>query len=66
MRNEYILVYVELQIRYNVLSPIVFFQEIQIVSNILGGGVDNVQIPISIRSLEQVIILITILICDST
>jgi hypothetical protein len=43
-----------------------FFQEIQVVSNILEGGVDNVEIPILIRSFEHVITLITILICGST
>jgi hypothetical protein len=43
-----------------------FFQEIQEVSNILEGGVDNVQIPIPIRSFEQVITLTTILIWGCT
>ena len=43
-----------------------FFQEIQEVSNILEGGVDNVQIPIPIRSFEEVITLTTILICGCT
>ena len=42
------------------------FQEIQDVSNILEGGVDNVQIPIPIRSFEEVISLTTILICGCT
>jgi hypothetical protein len=43
-----------------------FLQEIQEVSNIIEGGVDNVQIPIPIHSFEQVITLTTILICGCT
>jgi hypothetical protein len=62
MHNVYLRVYDGLHIRYNVISPIVFFQKIQVVSNIHEGGVDDVQILILIRSLEQVINLITILI----
>jgi hypothetical protein len=42
------------------------FQEIQDVSNILERGVGNVQIPIPIRPLEEVISLTTILICGYT
>jgi hypothetical protein len=65
MHNVYLRVSDELHIRYNVISLIVFFQEIHVVSNIHEGGVDDVQIPIPIRSMEQVINLITILIIES-
>jgi hypothetical protein len=49
-----------------ILSFEPIFQEIQDVSNILEGGVDNVQIPILLRSFEEVITLTTILICGCT
>ena len=52
--------------KWCILSFEPIFQEIQDVSNILEGGVDNVQIPIPIRSFEEVITLTTILICGCT